>query len=265
MIYCVWYPAGGFGHFINSVLNSYGKNFVRPKSLPMISSNGNSHQQELVAPTYFQDPEVYKFEFDSTKNYSVLIDNGINNESVRFTNFFSNACLIKICYTDFSWPIVAKTMIIKAMKTSLEQQLPLDSSSWKEGADWALREKYFLFLRDHPLRYKWKPGVQDIVINIEDLLTYQGLRQKLNVDLEDFTDHYDIWFRTNSVYFDPVLNAEKILQGQFISTNDIWSQAVLYYQIWCRYGIEVPHNDYSSWFESHEQIVKMLDDHGVKV
>jgi hypothetical protein len=89
--------------------------------------------------------------------------------------------------------------------------------------------------------------------------------RRLNVDLEDFTDHYDIWFRTNSVYFDPVLNAEKILQGQFISTNDIWSQAVLYYQIWCRYGIEVPHNDYSSWFESHEQIVKMLDDHGVKV
>ena len=27
---CVWYPAGGFGHFVNSILTLYGDGFVRP-------------------------------------------------------------------------------------------------------------------------------------------------------------------------------------------------------------------------------------------
>ena len=30
MIYCVWYPSGGFGHFINAVLTLYSKDFEVP-------------------------------------------------------------------------------------------------------------------------------------------------------------------------------------------------------------------------------------------
>ena len=32
MIYCVWYPSGGFGHFINAVISLYGVDFKRPKN-----------------------------------------------------------------------------------------------------------------------------------------------------------------------------------------------------------------------------------------
>jgi hypothetical protein len=29
MIFCVWYPTGGFGHFINGILHTFRENFVR--------------------------------------------------------------------------------------------------------------------------------------------------------------------------------------------------------------------------------------------
>ena len=33
MIYCVQYPSGGFGHFINAILTLHGVEFVRPKKI----------------------------------------------------------------------------------------------------------------------------------------------------------------------------------------------------------------------------------------
>ena len=154
MIYCVWYPSGGFGHFINGILNSYGQNFVRPKNKFEFSENGNSHQLDQVAPKYFQDQNYYTFDFDQSKNYSVLIDNGINNESKNFLNFFPDAKVIKICYSNITWPIIAHTMIVKAQRKNLTSELPI--VEWDSTEMWAQREKYFLFLRDHPLRYMWK-------------------------------------------------------------------------------------------------------------
>jgi hypothetical protein len=73
MIYCVWYPSGGFGHFINAVLTLHGENFARPKKQQYsFSSSGDSHQLELAAPKFFKNPNNYSFDFDSTLNYSVL-------------------------------------------------------------------------------------------------------------------------------------------------------------------------------------------------
>ena len=126
MIYCVWYPSGGFGHFINAVLNLHGKNFVRPTNEIKFSHTGNLHALELPAPKYCHDPKNYNFSFDQNFNYSVLIDNGINNEGEKFKTIFPTAHIIKLCYNDVSWPIVAKTMIDKAMQSSLDEQLTPD-------------------------------------------------------------------------------------------------------------------------------------------
>jgi hypothetical protein len=155
MIYCVWYPSGGFGHFVNAILTLHGQNFVRPKKSLTFSADGNSHNLDLVVPKYFKDCWPGRIEFVDSKNYCVLIDNGIDNESTQFKSQFPNATVIKICYSAYSWPVVARTMIEKAMSSSIESQLPVDNN-WRTDEPWARREKYFLFLRDHAFRCAWK-------------------------------------------------------------------------------------------------------------
>lgn len=260
MIYCIWYPSGGFGHFINSILSLYGSDFQRPNNKPIFSENGNSHSLDLIAPKYYNNQPTYEFSFDPSKNYSVLIDNGINNESQDFRKFFPTAKIIKMCYSDFSWPVVANTMITKAMNSNIETEIQVDQNAWNTTEPWAIREKYFLFLRDHSLRNAWRPDTTSVPIVIENLLNYRTLKNSINLYLEDFESHWQAWLKSNYRYFLPVLTAQKILNGQFEYTSDIWTQAVVYYQIWCKYGIEVPHNDlpdffqdashYNSWLES---------------
>lgn len=265
MIYCVWYPSGGFGHYINAILSLYGHNFVRPKGKPLFSDTGNSHALDLVAPMYFHDQSTYSFDFDPKLNYSVIVDNGINNESTRFQQFFPDAKIFKMCYSDLTWPVVANTMFVKALNSSLESELVPNTDSWDSNDAWVQREKYFLFLRDHSLRHAWKPDNSSTAIFLEDLLDYNTLRNKLNLDLENFEFYWKEWWQANQKYYLPVINAQKILQGQFMPVTDIWTQAVVYYQIWCRYGFEVPHNTYSNWFEDQDHYVKLLKDHGVDI
>jgi hypothetical protein len=258
MIYCVWYPSGGFGHYINAILSVYGYNFLRPKNQPNFSKDGNSHALDLIAPVYYKDQSVYNFDFDPNINYSVLVDNGINNEGTKFQKFFPKSKIIKLCYSDFTWPVIAQTMIRKAMNRDINDELKLDVGSWDTIEPWAQREKYFLFLRDHPLRHNWKPDSTSSALMIEDLLDYNTLRRQLDVELNDFESFYQSWWDINKQYFLPVLTAQKILQGQFEPVEDIWTQAVVYYQIWCKYGIEVPHNDFANFFSSTEEIIKLI-------
>jgi hypothetical protein len=262
-IYCIWYPSGGFGHYINAILSIYGKGFARPQQQPIFSADGNSHALDTIAPIYFHNPKTYQFEFNPDLKYTVLIDNGINNEGTTFQKHFPNANTIKMCYSDFSWPIVAHTMIVKAMNSDFESELSADTDAWNLNEPWVQREKYFLFLRDHMLRYQWRPDLVSTAIMIEDLLDYKMLTKKINVEIEDFELFWQQWKHANQQYFDPVLTAQKILNGDFELVTDIWTQAVVYYQIWCKYGIEVPHNEYSNWFTNYDDIVKLLHDHGV--
>lgn len=262
-VHCIWYPSGGFGHYVNAVLSMYGKGYVRPTNTLTLSKTGDCHSLSLVAPKYLHDPLTYQFEFESELNYSVLIDNGINNESTRFRKFFPDAQITKLCYSDFSWPVVAQTMIVKAMQQDLDKEIQIDKDKWDTNEDWVLREKYFLFLRDHVLRYSWKPDLVSMPLPLEDILDYHTFRKTLNADLDDFELFHSQWRQANQCYFQPILTAQKILQGNFVPVTDIWTQAVVYYQIWCNYGIEVPHNDYSNWFTSYTDIATMLSKHGV--
>lgn len=266
-IHCIWYPAGGFGHFVNAVLSLHGVNFKRPYiDGYQFSQTGNSHSLPLIAKKYFHDADDYRFNFDPNKLYSVLIDNGINNESKKFLKFFPNSNVIKICYTDYSWPVVAATVIIKAMNENLNEVIS-PGTDWNTMEDWAKREKYFLYLRDHPFRYQWKPDPECQTLLVEDLIDYEIFKAKLNIETEDFTDLWTQWYQSNGQYFEPIITAKKILDGEWPDepVTDIWTQAIVYYQIWYRYKFEVPHNDYSNWFESHQDFVTMLDKHGVSV
>jgi hypothetical protein len=200
MIYCVWYPAGGFGHFVNSILSLYGKEFVRPQGQDVeFSSNGNSHKLDLVAPKYVHDPDCYDFNFDAEKNYSVLIDNGINNESTRFIKFFPTACILKICYTDKTWPIISRTVIEKAMGVDFSQEVSI-GSNWSSSDDWATREKYFLYLRDNTLRYAWRIDPQYKYLKIDDMLLYDNFYNQLHtmgIDVNNFETLWNKWKLSN--------------------------------------------------------------------
>jgi len=268
MIYCVWYPSGGFGHFINAILNLHGNNFIRPTNKIKFSNTGDLHSLELPAPKYRADPENYNFEFDRTVNYSVLVDNGINNEGQRFRTIFPTAHIIKLCYDDVSWPIVAKTMIDKAMQSDVSEQLAVDCDKWTVNEPWAVREKYFLFLRDHALRKAWQPtaGVTNLLIN--DMLDYSQLHRQLStsgVELSDFKSLYQSWQEANKQYIDSVKNSQLVVESIKNNVNasldhisTIWDQAVLYYFLWIAFGQEIPHNDYADFFSDTVTIRKCL-------
>ena len=276
-VYCIWYPSGGFGHFINAVLTLHGDNFVRPKNSLEFSPTGDSHNLDLLVPKYSHECWPGGIEFLDNKNYCVLIDNGIDNESSNFKTTFPNANIIKICYSTYSWPVVALTMIEKAMKSTIEEQLPIDD--WATTEPWAQREKYFLYLRDHPLRYSWQPKSNIIMdnneIDVGELYEdYDDCRSSINAvaKTEDFYNLWKGWRKANAKYIDPVKTAGKVLSWilakhseDLTHITDTWTQAVVYYYIWVKFKIEVPHNDYSDWFNNTKNIVTMLDKHGVTI
>lgn len=269
MIYCIWYPSGGFGHFVNGVLSLYGKNFVRPnKSKLEFNINGNAHLLDLVAPKYQNCHKNYNFKFDPNFNYSVLIDNGIDNESTSFLDDFVDARVIKICYNQYSWPVVAKTMIEKAMTSSLEQQVPVDFINGDIIPVRAIREKYFLYLRDHELANSWAPSTATDNLMIDQLFDYQTFRQQLQsigIPVEDFYDTWQQWYLANRTYIEPVIQAQNVIKSlkhsQSIKLDyfdNTWAQAVLYYFLFLEFNREVPHNDYEDFFANTDQIKEWL-------
>jgi hypothetical protein len=270
MIYCVWYPSGGFGHFINAVLTLHGNNFVRPVRSLEFSNNGNSHKLDLVVPKYFHECWTGGIEFRDDKNYCVLIDNGINSNSDQFKIMFPDSTVVKICYSDRSWPMVARTMIDKAMKSNIEEQLPVDE--WATDESWARREKYFLFLRDHDLRRAWRSDDTNAIYLEELYADYEEFFNTVNsiAKIEQCEGLWQEWRIANTRYIDPVRLAENIINYVAVqwpmdlsNVQDTWTQSIVYYYIWLRFNFEVPHNTYSNWFTNTTDIVKMLVDHGV--
>lgn len=264
MIYCIWYPSGGFGHFINAVLTLHGNNFVRPNNLLKFSKTGDSHNLNLVVPKYHNDSWSGNIEFLDDKNYCVLIDNGINNQSKKFKLNFPTAEVIHICYSDLSWPIVGRTMIDKAMSSNINDQLPI--SEWDTDQPWAYREKYFLYLRDNKLRYDWKQS-DEPALYVDDMLNYKKLFNVLNTFtvVDPFEELWKDWRVANDKYIAPVELAQDIIafvkQGQshdITHITDIWTQAVVYYYIWITYGVEVPHNFFADFFTNTDQIIGLI-------
>jgi hypothetical protein len=267
MIHCVWYPSGGFGHYINAVLSLYGNNFVRPKNAVIFGKTGDLHQLDLSLPKYFHDQHYPPITTNNDQNYCVLIDNGINNESTIFKKIFLESKTIKICYTNRSWPIVAHTMIVKAMQTDLNSELSLEHG-WSQSEPWAIREKYFLYLRDHALRYQWQPDPTCYNLLLESLLDYHSLQSFINstgIVCENFKTLHNSMLDHNQSYFYGISVADKIIHAietdQHISTEHItnlWDQAVVNYFIQLQYGVEVPANDWANWFQSTKQIKDLL-------
>jgi hypothetical protein len=270
-IFCVWYPSGGFGHFISAVLTLHGTDFVRPNNTAyQFGANGNSHSSDLTAPKFSAGTQDYDFDFSrSDKKYVVLVDPGINNETNRFVEQYPNAQVLKVSYSAATWPIVAYTSIHKAMESSIQTELAVDMPLWPTKQNWAQREKYFLFLAEHHYRNMWQPldGCHNLLI--DDLLDYQTFHNRLcefGVAPTDFADLWNTWFKLNQVYIAPVLLAQQVVDAVHSRSNmdlsfcqDLWTQAVVNYTIWHQFGCVVPANDFADWFDNSDQIVALLE------
>ena len=150
------------------------------------------------------------------------------------------------------------------MGSSIEEQLPVDN--WDSDNSWACREKYFLFLRDHNLRHAWKP-TNDHTVYVNDLFDYAQFFDKLNsfTKVKHFKELWHQWRKANAQYLDPIKTADTIisnvLSNQSYNTTcitDVWTQAVVYYYIWLKFGIEVPHNDFVDFFSDTKQITELV-------
>lgn len=273
-VVCIWYPTGGFGHFVSALLDSHGIGFSNPREPLEFGQEGDSHAFPLALPKYFHNPDEYIFpNIDPSKKYPVLIDNGINDESITYRKIFNNAKTIKLCYSDYTWPIIVRTMIKKAMLSDITVEITVNLDDWPVDEEWSLREKYFLHLRDNPLRHLWRPDPHCCNLLVDDLLHYPLMLEKLsNFGVGD--TFYDVWVKwkaANSQYINPVETAASVLTQLENPTNvelpkvDLWTQAVTNYYIWLKYGVTVPANDYSNWFTNTKEIIKMLNDQGVVV
>jgi hypothetical protein len=268
-IYCLWYPTGGFGHWLAAVISLRAHGFARPTGPIEFSPTGDTHATPLVAPKYCCDPDHYEFDFDPAYRYVVLIDNGITNENTKFLTRFPNANVIRVCYDNQTWPIIASTMLNKVMG-GLDEILCPEPDRWPVADDWARREKYFLFLRDHDLRHQWRPSQRNRTFFVNDLLDHRSilsrLRDNFYIDIDDISDLWQQWRTANAEYVDPVVKAKDIMyqlrnNGHYDlhTVKDIWTQSVINYFIWLEYGVEVPANDYSDWFQDWRSLCQLLE------
>jgi len=269
MIYCIWYPPGGFGHYLASILSLRGDGFMRPEDPDfVISKNGNSHRTRLPVPKYWHDPDHYEYEFRDDMNYAVLIDNSFSS-SQRFREVFPSAQVIKITYDDWSWPLLSRTMMEKAFYRDFDRAVLKDC----DDQDWAKRERYFLFLKEHEFRLAWTP-TQDQCISIWDIISHDRLQHKLaqfGLSHQPFDDMHQCFLEANKKYISPVQQARELMEHVHLGSyhdlsafkDDLWAQAIVYYFIWLRYRFEVPHNDYADWFQDIDHIIKMLKDHQI--
>ena len=286
-VVAIQYPSGGFGHTIHVILTMFGRNFAGVPTDYAFGIGGNSHHFPELLPKMnnVADYKTVLFhqaleKIDDNKNVTVLIDCGITDDTLNFKKHISYDFVIRICYDDWAWPLLAKLFYTRCMaavdskKYTLIDFISPDEMHWATSVteNWAVREKYFLYLKDHHFRYCWRPADGCVTLPIEKILNYKSLHSALNhwFDVGEFEDFHKKWNNANnehfSFYFDclDIMDCVESRKSRDLTgINDFFSQAVVYYYIWIKYNFEVPHNDYSNWFTNTTDIVKMLADHGV--
>jgi hypothetical protein len=261
MIYCVWYPSGGFGHYVNAVLNLHGDNFKRTNSVLNFDSEGRSHQYQTTAPKYMHSQGHYNYKFDPSINDVVLIDNGIGNPDVKWKDFFPDTTIIKICYNDQSWPLIMQTYAIKAMRKSIAEHYKLPDTNDID----TLRTSYLDVLLNNRIRYYYKPDPGCLNLEISDLFEYNKFKSKLEsfgIVLSEFKTLWDRWYAANAVYLMPLETAKQVVDDvknrnlQDLSIQDPLTQAItLFYLRLENPNITMP----DTFFTNTQQIIDWSD------
>jgi hypothetical protein len=288
-IISIQYPSGGFGHTIHAILSMFGNNFSGEIVNYKFGIGGDSHRYPQLLPKMHNVAD-YKIELfqqalekiDDNKNTTVLIDSGITDDTLDFKKLIVPDVAIRICYDDWSWALLAKLFYTRCMSAVDHKNYTVfdfvkpDDSNWSVdySKDWAKREKFFLYLRDHHFRHAWRPANTCVTLPVDKILNYRVLHNTLNqwFNVVEFEDFYTDWYVNNekhfNFYFDclDIINCVESKQSMDLTgVDELFDQAVVYYYIWLKYNFEVPHNDCSNWFTTTDDIVKMLTKHGVAV
>lgn len=287
----IHYPSGGYGFYLTRLINRYVSGIVRVDDTFEFDSRGTSHSLPLVyGHVHFNqngdfDPDSY----DPRYHDSILSGNhvlvpycpGINDDRISDTlEFFPQSRLIRLWYDDRTWPLVFFNAIVKALGGSVDKDVFFDPSLFGSSADWARRENFSLLFENHPLRMAWKDKTHDRVHNInilclltdpanslQDIATFLG--QSLEADHLDIQVDHRKFLQHNTM---TVLHLEILTLLDDLRVNraldwvpDIFWQAVINFYIKQRFGVEVPCNTYSDWFDHTEQIVIMLKKQGIEI
>jgi hypothetical protein len=285
----IQYPSGGFGHLIHALLSSYSPQFYGKEKNYNFGHGGDSHNYPVFLPKYFEGATFDVGRYSNLlKQYqgqsefiTVLIDSGITNDSEEFLNYVTPAIRLKVHYDDWSWPLAGKLFYTRCMAAVLNKPTELaefinpDIDKWANGSEnWAVREKYFLFLRDHAFRKSWRLRQDEMSLPLTDILKYDKLFKILSTyfTINDFFEFYIAWETKNhhhyAFYYEAIdiwTNIKNKTSYSLDNVTDLFTQAVIYYFIWLEFGVEVPHNIYSNWFTNTEEIVGMLNKLGVIV
>jgi hypothetical protein len=285
----IQYPSGSFGHLIHTILSSYSPQFYGKELNFKFGHGGNNHNYPTFLPKYFNkttfDADNYtnclkKYQ-GTTEFVTMLVDSGITNDSEEFLNYVKPALRLKIHYDDWSWPIAGKLFYTRCMAsvhnnpTELNEFINPDILKWSNVNEaWAIREKYFLFLRDHAFRKSWRLKKSELSIPMLDVLEYQKLFKRLSMyfTINKFDDFYYKWKDQNYhhyAFYDNTIDIWNAIKNKtsysLNNVTDLYTQAVIYYFIWLEFNVEVPHNDFSDWFTNTDEIVIMLNKLGVIV
>lgn len=288
-LYCIQYPSGSFGHFIYLVLSYAGKGFasidvevqfntaIKSGSSHFITSQiqkyyDTSSYEEYAKNRLIQD---YTKVTGSGNLTGVIIDSGVNNDSLEFMNYFPGAPLVRVCYDDYSWPLAIRSFFGRCMSEVLAKEthildfIKVDPDRWQSSERWEQREKCFLLLKDNELRKLWKPVNNALNIDITSILDYQSLYNHLSsiLSINEFKSLHDKFYESNLHHFEWFTYCTRVLDalktGKVIDlsmfSEDLYSQATINYYIYLVFSFEVPAWDYREWFKSTGEIFQMID------
>lgn len=281
-LYAIQYPSGSFGHFTHLILSNFGENFVREEKQPVFAKNGgNSHFTSSKIRKFYR-VETYK-KYAETKLYenyititddkfftTVLIDSGIGSDTDEFLKYFPGCKYVRIVYDDFSWPLSAKAFYTRCMShvhnknMNIEDFIKPEMDLWDSNDDWVVREKYFLFLKDHEFRHKWRPNKTAINIPVTSYLEYSKLKMSIP-NTSNFHDLYNSFYSSNKEHFIwfascvDILNALKLNEEVDLShITDLFSQATINYYVHLLFDFEIPAWDFKNWFSNTKEILDLV-------
>jgi len=290
-LYAIQYPAGSFGHFTHLIISNFGNNFVKSDDVVNFKNkkeSGSSHFTSSMIKKYYCIDEYKDYvSADLVSDYTrltknnqfvtVIIDSGIADDSIEFLQFFPGAKHIRITYDDYSWPFSAKAFYTRCMaevlhkKTSISQFIEPDADRWNSNDPWEQREKYFLFLKEHPFREYWRDLNNCTNINVDKYLSYNELATALSFScIGDFEEVYDQFFKANKTHIEWYLECRRVLEAlknkeniSLSNINDLFSQATINYYIYIIYNFEVPAWDYRDWFVNTTDIFDLLEKNNI--
>ena len=267
-MYFLHYPAGGFGHYMLSLISIGFENSFCPTSNIVFSKNGNSH----LYPKHFKSWIHFSENFSLIKNFNFqnkipvcLVDSGINQDSPDLIfKKFKGARIIRMCIDKNARSIVSQTCQEKA------QSKPYNFYS---SLDWEKREEFSLWYHymDQNIDYytnNFKPDDRCININISDLFlnfeniisSLENLFGKRNLDLinklhNEFLLKNKKYFLAEKTWLDIDYALDNNIDFELKENYSLHDQGYINYQLEKKFNlIEIPPYSYREWFKNTQEI-----------